>query len=222
MDSFSLNNAHRGVIITHALMLWKLWICLSGSGSPVVVVLTGSMEPGFRKGDVLFLYMNDSPIRSGEIVVFQVEGWDIPIVHRAIKVHQHWNGDEFNILTKGDNNSVDDRHGIYADDQLWLERNHIEREKVNAKSLRNPLSVISILAKDVSDLAFKEICSPILKRLHPLVVGVAAPTLHACYGDELKQFVLKLVNSTSRSKKMYASFSFVNESLISHFVAIAE
>ncbi|KAK3007335.1 hypothetical protein RJ639_016751, partial [Escallonia herrerae] len=73
-----------GVIITHALMLWKLWICLSGSGSPVVVVLTGSMEPGFRKGDVLFLYLNDSPIRSGEIVVFQVEGRDIPIVHRAI------------------------------------------------------------------------------------------------------------------------------------------
>ncbi|KAK3004033.1 hypothetical protein RJ639_019941 [Escallonia herrerae] len=114
-----------GVIITHALMLWKLWICLSGSGSPVVVVLTGSMEPGFRKGDVLFLYLNDSPIRSGEIVVFQVEGRDIPIVHRAIMVHQRRNGDEFNILTKGDNNSVDDRHGIYADGQLWLERNHI-------------------------------------------------------------------------------------------------
>ncbi|KAK2986671.1 hypothetical protein RJ640_020833, partial [Escallonia rubra] len=84
--NLSTANYVLGVIITHALMLWKLWICLSGSGSPVVVVLTGSMEPGFRKGDVLFLYMNDSPIRSGEIVVFQVEGRDIPIVHRAIMV----------------------------------------------------------------------------------------------------------------------------------------
>ncbi|CAK9159942.1 unnamed protein product [Ilex paraguariensis] len=35
----------------------------------------------------------------------------------------------------------------------------------------------------------KEIYSPILKRWHPMATGVAVATLHACYGNELKQFV---------------------------------
>ncbi|KAA8537508.1 hypothetical protein F0562_027116 [Nyssa sinensis] len=114
-----------GMIIASALMMWKLWMCLSGSDSPVVVVLTGSMEPGFKRGDILFLQMNDSPIHSGEIVVFRVEGKEIPIVHRVTTVHERRNTDEINILTKGDNNLIDDSHGIYADGQLWLERSHI-------------------------------------------------------------------------------------------------
>ncbi|KAK6941475.1 hypothetical protein RJ641_026852 [Dillenia turbinata] len=51
--------------------------------------------------------------------------------------------------------------------------------------------VLSILAQDISELAFseKEIFSPVLKRWHPLAAGVAVATLHACYGNELKQFV---------------------------------
>eukprot|EP00967_Tisochrysis_lutea_P121495 scaffold200295_cov19-Tisochrysis_lutea.AAC.1 len=52
----------------------------------VVVVLSGSMEPGFYRGDILFLNMGKNPIRAGEIVVFNLDGRDIPIVHRVIKV----------------------------------------------------------------------------------------------------------------------------------------
>ena len=52
----------------------------------VVVVLSGSMEPGFQRGDILFLNMGTAPVRTGEIVVFNIDGRDIPIVHRVIKV----------------------------------------------------------------------------------------------------------------------------------------
>lgn len=52
----------------------------------MVVVLSGSMEPGFFRGDILFLNMGKSSIRTGEIVVFNLDGRDIPIVHRVIKV----------------------------------------------------------------------------------------------------------------------------------------
>ena len=50
---------------------------------------SGSMEPAFFRGDLLFLG-NDvqEPIRAGEIVVFKIEGREIPIVHRVIKVHE--------------------------------------------------------------------------------------------------------------------------------------
>lgn len=114
-----------GMIITTTLLIWKLWICLSGTDSPIVVVLSGSMEPGFKRGDILFLHMNKAPIQSGEIVAFNVEGREIPIVHRVVTVHEKRETDTVNILTKGDNNDVDDRYGIYADGQIWLEQKHI-------------------------------------------------------------------------------------------------
>ena len=55
-------------------------------------------------------------------------GWifnvgDIPIVHRVMKVHEKATG-AVELLTKGDNNRVDDR-GLYAPGQLWLERDDV-------------------------------------------------------------------------------------------------
>uniref|UniRef100_A0A8C3U0C3 Signal peptidase complex catalytic subunit SEC11 n=1 Tax=Catharus ustulatus TaxID=91951 RepID=A0A8C3U0C3_CATUS len=97
---------------------------ITGSESPIVVVLSGSMEPAFHRGDLLFLTnFHDDPIRAGEIVVFKVEGRDIPIVHRVIKVHEKGNGN-IKFLTKGDNNEVDDR-GLYKEGQNWLEKKDV-------------------------------------------------------------------------------------------------
>ncbi|KAL3528862.1 hypothetical protein ACH5RR_008184 [Cinchona calisaya] len=115
-----------GMIISSALMVWKALMCFTGTESPVVVVLTGSMEPGFKRGDILFLHMTKDPIRSGEIIVFNVDGRSIPIVHRVIKVHERKDTGEVNILTKGDANDRDDNAGhIYAPGQRWLEQHHI-------------------------------------------------------------------------------------------------
>lgn len=49
---------------------------------------SGSMEPAFQRGDLLFLTNKEDPIRVGEIVVFKVEGREIPIVHRVLKIHE--------------------------------------------------------------------------------------------------------------------------------------
>ena len=86
-----------------ALIIWKALMCLTGSESPVVAVLSGSMEPDFKRvknpmfflvriryaygqhvffltlsclglqGDILFLHMSEAPFRAGEIVVYNVE-----------------------------------------------------------------------------------------------------------------------------------------------------
>jgi signal peptidase len=66
----------------------------------VVVVLSGSMEPGFKRGDILFLNMGKAPIRTGEIVVFNIDGREIPIVHRVIKVHERTEAGHIDVLTK--------------------------------------------------------------------------------------------------------------------------
>ena len=70
-----------------------------------MVVLSGSMEPAFKRGDILFLSLNkkkgsrknsteneeydEERTRVGEIIVFSIDGRDIPIVHRVIKSHFH-------------------------------------------------------------------------------------------------------------------------------------
>uniref|UniRef100_A0A7S3MMS2 Signal peptidase complex catalytic subunit SEC11 n=1 Tax=Favella ehrenbergii TaxID=182087 RepID=A0A7S3MMS2_9SPIT len=81
------------------------------------------MEPAFHRGDILFLHMGYTPFRAGDIVVFKVADREIPIVHRVIKVHEKENGD-VDLLTKGDNNAVDDR-GLYAASQSWINKEHV-------------------------------------------------------------------------------------------------
>merc|ERR1719370_2568065 len=77
-----------GMIVSSALMIWKGLMVVTGSESPIVVVLSGSMEPAFQRGDLLFLTNYEEEIRVGEIVVFKIDGRDIPIVHRVLKLHE--------------------------------------------------------------------------------------------------------------------------------------
>lgn len=112
------------MIVFSALMIWKGLMFVTKSESPVVVVLSGSMEPAFQRGDILFLHNAVREVKVGDVVVFKIKDRDIPIVHRILKVHEDTNTFEVDLLTKGDNNRVDDR-GLYAPGQLWLSREDI-------------------------------------------------------------------------------------------------
>jgi signal peptidase len=88
---------------------------------PMVVVVSGSMEPTLFKGDLLFLKGKDPALikngtiagKEGDIIVFDVHdlpGWIYapkdPIVHRVV---DKWYDGEWFFLTKGDANpTVDD------------------------------------------------------------------------------------------------------------------
>nr|P0C7V7.1 PUTATIVE PSEUDOGENE: RecName: Full=Putative signal peptidase complex catalytic subunit SEC11B; AltName: Full=SEC11 homolog B; AltName: Full=SEC11-like protein 2 [Homo sapiens] len=112
-----------GMIVSSALMIWKGLMVITGSESPIVL-LSGSMEPAFHRGYLLFLTNRvEDPIRVGEIAVLRIEGRKIPIVHRVLKIHEKQNG-HIKFLTKGDNNAVDDR-GLYKQDQHWLEKKDV-------------------------------------------------------------------------------------------------
>ena len=135
-----------GCVVFSALMLWKLLMVTTGTESPVVVVMSGSMEPGFHRGDILFLAMTRAEMKAGDVTVFSIEGRDIPIVHRALNVHDSVNGTAAQshtgssltgwlsstgggsgtvaVLTKGDNNNLDDR-GLYNRGQTFLTKKNI-------------------------------------------------------------------------------------------------
>merc|ERR1712096_20962 len=77
----------------------------------------------FQRGDILFLSLVEQDLSPGDVVVFQIEGREIPIVHRLVNVHETADG-ELSILTKGDNNHVDDR-GLYLNRQLFITRKEV-------------------------------------------------------------------------------------------------
>ncbi|MCJ1228065.1 Signal peptidase complex catalytic subunit [Toensbergia leucococca] len=108
------------LVLSTAFMLWKALSVATDSPSPIVVVLSGSMEPAFQRGDLLFLWNRGQETQIGEVVVYNVKGKDIPIVHRVVR--RYGGGDEpLRLLTKGDNNLADDTE-LYAQGQDYLTR----------------------------------------------------------------------------------------------------
>ncbi|KAF8964790.1 hypothetical protein BDZ97DRAFT_1904293 [Flammula alnicola] len=126
-------------VIASGLMIWKGLGIITNSESPIVVVLSGSMEPAFYRGDLLFLTNPANELyKTGDITVYKIPGADIPIVHRVLETHDAppkklakssktpSNIDvaaNQRLLTKGDNNYVDDIE-LYQGLE-WLERKHI-------------------------------------------------------------------------------------------------
>ncbi|GAM88025.1 hypothetical protein ANO11243_060540 [Dothideomycetidae sp. 11243] len=108
------------LVLSTAFMLWKGLSVATNSSSPIVVVLSGSMEPAFQRGDLLFLWNRGMDTQVGEIVVYNVRGKDIPIVHRVVRRFGGGNK-PLQLLTKGDNNAADDTE-LYARGQTHLDR----------------------------------------------------------------------------------------------------
>jgi signal peptidase len=153
-------------------MIYKGLGLITNTESPIVVVLrcvdlfvrhyalqpppSGSMEPAFYRGDILFLTNPpNTRYEIGDITVYKIPGQDIPIVHRILETHDvvkvvngsvfftrlTTDGSELTapslcsvreskprpenqlLLTKGDNNYLDDVELYQGLD--WLERKHI-------------------------------------------------------------------------------------------------
>ncbi|KAI1234950.1 hypothetical protein IHE44_0002576 [Lamprotornis superbus] len=163
-----------GMIVSSALMIWKGLMVVTGSESPIVVVLSGSMEPAFHRGDLLFLTNRiEDPIRVGEIVVFRIEGREIPIVHRVLKIHEKQNGD-IKFLTKGDNNAVDDR-GLYKQGQHWLEKKDVVGR---ARGFVPYIGIVTILMNDYPKFKLSFLSKCLWDRVLSLcLAGPGAPSL---------------------------------------------
>lgn len=118
----ALQVVNLGMLLSAALIMYKMFMLISNSESPIVVVLSGSMEPGVHRGDLLLLTNYDKTDRlvSGDIVVYKLPERQVPIVHRIIKVHEDAKLN-IDVLSKGDNNIPDDRD-LYGPSRKWLDR----------------------------------------------------------------------------------------------------
>lgn len=122
------------MVMASAFALWKGLAVVTNSSAPLVVVLSGSMEPAFQRGDILFLWNREKYLNVGDVVVYNVEGRDIPIVHRITREHvveepvKTKKGRSTGLtkasqylLTKGDNNNADDL-ALYGYGKSYLVR----------------------------------------------------------------------------------------------------
>ncbi|XP_065221699.1 signal peptidase complex catalytic subunit SEC11A-like [Planococcus citri] len=115
-----------GIAISLVVILWKILITATNCTNPIVVVVSGSMEPAYYRGDLLFVtHYDDQPVRIGDVIIFSVKTHPNRLVHRVIKLHQSTDPSKVKILTKGDNNAYDDSTGLYAPGQKWLKNKDI-------------------------------------------------------------------------------------------------
>eukprot|EP00767_Chilomastix_cuspidata_P000645 gnl/Chilomastix_cuspidata/1172.p3 GENE.gnl/Chilomastix_cuspidata/1172~~gnl/Chilomastix_cuspidata/1172.p3 ORF type:complete len:182 (+),score=94.40 gnl/Chilomastix_cuspidata/1172:1019-1564(+) len=109
-----LNITSAILVFTSALMTWDLFKVVLNNEFPIVVVLTGSMEPSYIRGDLLLVHDDARRARRiGDVLVYRLKGKLIPIVHRLLRVLQTRDG-ETRLLTKGDNNAHFDNY-LYTD-----------------------------------------------------------------------------------------------------------
>jgi signal peptidase len=90
---------------------WGLRLALH-TDSPLVIVVSGSMEPVFYRGDVVLLkgVTDPSQVHVGDVVVYKRPGYEYPIIHRVRYIYTvKLDGkSERCFVTWGDNNPVPD------------------------------------------------------------------------------------------------------------------
>ncbi|KAK0737188.1 hypothetical protein B0T21DRAFT_287466 [Apiosordaria backusii] len=114
--------------ISACFMIWKGASILAGTPYPVVVVITNSMAPAFNPGDILFIHHrpeHGGGVRVGDLPVILNPDRSYPFIHRVVGV-LHGDNEEAMVLTKGDNNELNDSVGMmYPNGQEYISRREI-------------------------------------------------------------------------------------------------
>lgn len=109
-------SATREIIIYLVIILVGLF-----AAQHMNVVVSGSMEPVFHRGDIVFIQKADflgiqefdpTTLESGDIIVYKAQWFPEPVIHRIIEVGIDNNGQRF-YITQGDNNPNPDQAPVY-------------------------------------------------------------------------------------------------------------
>lgn len=123
------------------LGIYKLNATITGNDMPmpfgigVSVVQSGSMEPTFKKGDMLFINKTDD-LKEGDIVVYKTG--NILVVHRIVSI------DGYNITTKGDANNTTDNPITKADVKGKV-TGKISYVGTIIDALRSPIGIVCVM-----------------------------------------------------------------------------
>lgn len=87
------------------------------------VVVSGSMEPVFYRGDVVLIEksnfmgieeINPQTLQVGDIIIYRATWYPEPVIHRIIRIEKDFQGRSY-YITKGDNNDAADPAPVYPE-----------------------------------------------------------------------------------------------------------
>ncbi|OQD79782.1 hypothetical protein PENANT_c044G06847 [Penicillium antarcticum] len=114
-------------VIATCFMGWKALSLWTGTPYPVMIVTTESMVPAFFPGDILFISNHPQNVELGDLPVSWLPHSAFPMIHRVLRVLYEDKSDPDStqlILTKGDNNLIDDTL-MYPEGQDFLSRSQV-------------------------------------------------------------------------------------------------
>lgn len=116
-----------------------------------------------HRGDLLFLHNTSTYCNVGDLIAYQIEDRSFPIVHRIVSDHRT-NERTTRILTKGDDNRVDDR-GLYPPGQMWLSRKDVVGKVVAIVPLAG---MIPIIFRDFAFLKYALVLMGLIRGWSPM------------------------------------------------------
>lgn len=109
------------MMVGWVLAAWNLARYATHSSHPILIVASGGT---YQRGDVLLLWNTTEELQTGEVVAYRSADRDIHTTHRLVEIRRDTGTGQDLLLTKGDDNRVNDR-GLYAPGQLWLLRRDV-------------------------------------------------------------------------------------------------
>ena len=113
-------------------------------GYKVLSVLSGSMEPAIKTGDVIIVepLKSDQEIAEGDVITFRApDSPDMLITHRVVGIVSV-NGEPAAYVTKGDNNDSIDLTPVQRSQVVGIQRWRIPYYGYLSNFMRRPLGII--------------------------------------------------------------------------------
>jgi signal peptidase I len=127
-------------------------------GQRVVIVLSGSMEPGLSTGDVLIERpLSPAEVEVGDVITFEEPGGGRRITHRVRDIEVR--GERIVFTTKGDANNTTERWAIASDGELYTPKRRIPLVGHLAILAKTPLGLLMLIVAPLLALATIELRS---------------------------------------------------------------
>ena len=122
-------------------------------------VLTGSMEPSIKVGDIVVVRKRPvSDIKIGDVITYKTEG-NIYITHRVVQIFTE--GNDLKFKTKGDANNIEDKDSIYEDQLIGKLAFRIPKGGYIVDFIKEPIGFITFFVIPIVILIGTEVKSAI-------------------------------------------------------------
>ncbi|WP_374712482.1 signal peptidase I [Symbiobacterium terraclitae] len=116
-------------------------------GYKVLSVLSGSMEPAIKPGDVIIVepLKPDHEIKEGDVITFRAaDASDMLITHRVVGIVSV-NGEPTAYVTKGDNNDAVDLSPVSRSQVVGIQRWRVPYYGYLREFMRKPVGIVSLV-----------------------------------------------------------------------------